>query len=46
MVEKATRRVIIAVLSFHDEAIRWVTPEEKEEARGILHGRWNFGAAV
>ena len=33
MVVKATRRVIIAVLSLHDSVIRWPSEEEKEEAR-------------
>jgi hypothetical protein len=39
MVNKATRRVMIAALSYHDEAIRWVTPEEKEEAKTWVEGR-------
>jgi hypothetical protein len=39
MVDKATRRVMIAVLSFHDEAIRWVMPEEKEEAKAWVENR-------
>ncbi len=33
LVVKATRRVMIAVLSLHDSVIRWPTEEEKEEAR-------------
>jgi hypothetical protein len=39
MVTKATRRVIKAVLSFHDEAIRWATDEEKKEAKAWVEGR-------
>ncbi|KJA13255.1 hypothetical protein HYPSUDRAFT_116800, partial [Hypholoma sublateritium FD-334 SS-4] len=33
IVVKATRQVIIAMLSLHDSVIRWPTEEEKEEAR-------------
>ncbi|KAA8905873.1 hypothetical protein FN846DRAFT_898948 [Sphaerosporella brunnea] len=37
IVDKAIRRVMRAVLSFHDEAIRWTTNEEKEQAKSWPH---------
>jgi hypothetical protein len=39
MVTKATRRVMQAVLSFHDEAICWASPAEKEEAKRWVEER-------
>jgi hypothetical protein len=39
MVTKTTRRVMQAVLSFHDEAICWASPAEKEEAKDWVQER-------